>query len=240
MTLLATQSLVGGYGAVQILQGISITIDPGRIVSLVGANGAGKSTLLRTLAGLLPVRSGHIGWHGEDITHRSVAGRVELGITLVPEGRLVFPTMTVEENLRLGAISPHARSGARERIESMWRLFPRLAERRRQAGASLSGGEQQMLAIARGLMAMPTLLLLDEPTLGLAPQMTALIFETIAKLNQDGLTILVAEQDLSRILALSHHAYVVENGKIAFEGSGASLLGDARVKSAYLGGYLGR
>lgn len=235
MTILTVQSLVGGYGAVQILQDISMTVAAGQIVALVGANGAGKSTLLRTIAGLLPIRSGRIEWRGEDITDHSAADRVELGITLVPEGRLVFPTMTVEENLRLGAISPHARSGARERIESMWRLFPRLAERRRQAGASLSGGEQQMLAIARGLMAVPTLLLLDEPTLGLAPQMAALIFETIEKLNHEGLTILLAEQDLSRALALSHHAHVVENGKIALEGSGASLLGDARVKAAYLG-----
>ena len=232
---LSAHDLEGGYGAVQILHRLSLTVAQGSITTLVGANGAGKTTLMRVLAGLLPVRGGTIRFAGRDITATTTAARVDAGLTLVPEGRLVFPTLTVEENLRLGAISPHARAGARPRLQEMWSLFPRLIERRNQSAGSLSGGEQQMLAIARGLMAQPTVLLLDEPTLGLAPTMANLIFQTIDTLRAQGLTILLAEQDLRRALSVADHAYVIENGRVALEGSGRSLIDDPRVRSAYLG-----
>lgn len=235
MTILSAHELVGGYGAVQILQRLSIEAAPGSVTTLAGANGAGKTTLMRVLAGLLPVRSGTIRFAGNDITTASTAARVDAGLTLVPEGRLVFPTLTVEENLRLGGISPHARDQARARLQQMWALFPRLVERRAQAAGSLSGGEQQMLAIARGLMAQPKLLLLDEPTLGLAPTMAQLIFETIAKLRAQGLTIVLAEQDLRRALAIADHAYVIENGRVVLEGKGPDLMNHPRVRTAYLG-----
>ncbi len=235
MTILSARELVGGYGAVRILQRLSIDVAQGSVTTLAGANGAGKTTLMRVLAGLLPVRAGTIRFGERDITHTSTATRVEAGLTLVPEGRLVFPTLTVEENLRLGAISPRARSKARSRLDEMWTLFPRLVERRSQAAASLSGGEQQMLAIARGLMAQPSVLLLDEPTLGLAPTMVNLIFETIDKLRAQGLTIVLAEQDLRRALGVADHAYVIENGRVVLEGRGPDLINDPRVRSAYLG-----
>jgi len=235
VNLLEVESVVGGYGAVEILHGVSIRAHTGQVTTLVGANGAGKTTLMRTLAGVLPARSGVVRFEGRDVTKADTAVRVALGLALVPEGRLVFPTLTVEENLRLGAITPRARSGARARMERMWTLFPRLAERRTQAAGSLSGGEQQMLAIARGLMSEPRMLLLDEPTLGLAPAMAALVFETIRKLRSGGMTILLAEQDLHRALAVADAAYVIENGRVVLDGTGAALLADPRVREAYLG-----
>jgi branched-chain amino acid transport system ATP-binding protein len=234
--LLEVEALRAGYGAVTILHGLSLTVLQGSVTVLVGANGAGKTTLMRTLAGVLPVQSGRLRLRGSEIAATDAAVRVEAGLTLVPEGRLVFPTLSVAENLRLGAIAPRTRPAARARLEEMWRLFPRLLERRDQAAGSLSGGEQQMLAIARGLMAAPTLLLLDEPTLGLSPAMARQIFETIASLRDRGLTILLAEQDLHRALRIADTAFVIENGVVALQGSGASLLADERVRAAYLGG----
>jgi len=233
--MLAVADIRAGYGAVGILHGISFDAPKGRITALVGANGAGKTTLLRAVAGLLPLTSGTIALEGRHIGAEPANRRVEAGIALVPEGRLVFPAMSVAENLRLGAIARRARPGMRERLAAMHELFPRLLERGSQAAGSLSGGEQQMLAIARGLMARPSLLLLDEPTLGLAPAMARLIFRTLERLREDGLTIVLAEQDVRSAFALADSAYVVENGRIALSGRCEDLLGDARVKSAYLG-----
>lgn len=233
--LLELRGIESGYGNVRVLHGVDLAVVRGSVSALVGANGAGKTTLMRTVAGLQPVVSGTLRLDGRDIGGDSASARVEAGIALVPEGRMLFPTFSVEENLRLGAISPRARSGAAERLESLYELFPRLRERHRQSAASLSGGEQQMLALARGLMARPDLLLLDEPTLGLAPIMSKQIFVIIERLRQDGLTILIAEQNVQRALELADVAYVVENGRVTLSGRGAEMLDDPRVRSAYLG-----
>lgn len=233
--LLELRGIESGYGNVRVLHGVDLAVVRGSVSALVGANGAGKTTLMRTVAGLQPVVSGTLRLDGRDIGGDSASARVEAGIALVPEGRMLFPTFSVEENLRLGAISPRARSGAAERLETLYELFPRLRERHRQSAASLSGGEQQMLALARGLMARPDLLLLDEPTLGLAPIMSKQIFVIIERLRQDGLTILIAEQNVQRALELADVAYVVENGRVTLSGRGAEMLDDPRVRSAYLG-----
>jgi len=233
--LLAADSVVAGYGDVLVVHGVAIGAEEGRITALIGANGAGKTTLMRAIAGVLPLAAGALTFAGRAIDRLRAHGRVEAGLVLVPEGRLIFPYMTVEENLRIGAINRRARPLLAEGLDEIYALFPRLAERRRQLGGTLSGGEQQMLALGRGLMAKPRLLLLDEPTLGLAPIMTRLIFETLARLRAAGLTILLAEQDVAQTLAIADRAYVLENGRIALEGSGAALLDDPRVKAAYLG-----
>ena len=233
--LLELREIEAGYGSVRILHGVSFTVERGTVTALIGGNGAGKTTIMRMLAGLLPVAGGALRFAGRDIAAATESARVAAGIVLVPEGRLVFPTLSVEENLRLGAISLRARAGAPERLEQMFEQFPRLQERRRLAAASLSGGEQQMLAIARGLMARPELLLLDEPTLGLAPVMCDQVFATVERLRRSGLTILLAEQDARRALELADLAYVVENGRITLSGSGTALLGDPTVRGAYLG-----
>ena len=235
MTLLELRELTGGYGDMRILHGISLSIERGKATALVGANGAGKTTLMRTIAGLLPASGGVIRFNQRDIGATSAAARVQAGIALVPEGRLVFPTFSVEENLRLGAIAPRARPGWRARKEEMFGIFPRLAERSRQSAGSLSGGEQQMLAIARGLMALPEVLLLDEPTLGLAPVMVHAIFRTLERLRQAGLTLLIAEQDVRRTLEFADVACVIENGRIGAHGSAATLREDERVRDAFLG-----
>jgi branched-chain amino acid transport system ATP-binding protein len=190
---------------------------------------------MRAIAGSLPLRAGSILFGGEDVGRMRPSVRVDRGLVLVPEGRMIFPRLTVEENLRLGAIAPHARHGQAARMERIYALFPRLAERRRQHGGTLSGGEQQMLALGRGLMAAPRLLLLDEPTLGIAPILADFIFETVGALRREGMTILIAEQDIARTLQLADRGYVIENGRIALEGSAAALLGDPRVREAYLG-----
>jgi branched-chain amino acid transport system ATP-binding protein len=234
-TLLAADSVVAGYGEVIVVHGVAIGAEEGRITALIGANGAGKTTLMRAIAGVLPLAAGALTFAGRAIDRLRAHGRVEAGLVLVPEGRLIFPHMTVEENLRIGAINRRARPVLAEGLDEVYALFPRLAERRRQLGGTLSGGEQQMLALGRGLMARPRLLMLDEPTLGLAPIMARLIFETLARLRAAGLTILLAEQDVAQTLALADRAYVLENGRIALEGSGRALLDDPRVKAAYLG-----
>jgi branched-chain amino acid transport system ATP-binding protein len=235
MSMLDVKEIHAGYGAVSILHGFSFEAPKGKITALVGANGAGKTTLLRTVAGLLPLTSGSIALDGMDIGAEPTNRRVNSGIALVPEGRLMFPTMTVLENLRLGAISPRARAGMPQRLAAMLELFPRLKERAGQAAGSLSGGEQQMVAMARALMARPTLLLCDEPTLGLAPIMSGYIFKAMERLREDGLTIVLAEQDVRSALGIADYAYVVENGRVALSGKSQDLLNDARVKSAYLG-----
>jgi branched-chain amino acid transport system ATP-binding protein len=233
--LLEVEGIVAGYGDIVAAHGVSFAAAAGEITALVGANGAGKTTTMRTLAGVLPLRSGALRFAERDIGTLRAHARVEAGIVLVPEGRLIFPHMSVAENLRIGAINPRARPDAAGTAEEIYALFPRLAERRNQLGGTLSGGEQQMLALGRGLMARPKLLLLDEPTLGLAPIVVRLIFETIARLRETGLTIVLAEQDVGQTLAIADRAYVIENGRIAFDGRGTALLGDPRVKASYLG-----
>lgn len=227
--------LVSGYGAVIAVHGADLTVDRGRIAAVIGSNGAGKSTTLRAISGLLPVYRGSIRFEGEEVGGLPTDQRVDRGIVMVPEGRLIFPQMSVEENLRIGAFAPRGRRHRTTTLGMVYDLFPRLAERRGQAGGTLSGGEQQMLALGRGLMARPTLLLLDEPTLGLAPLMAETIFEAIETLVSEGITVLIAEQDVGRTLVLSDLAYVIENGSIVKSGSGRDLLGDPDVKKAYLG-----
>jgi branched-chain amino acid transport system ATP-binding protein len=233
--LLELRDVTGGYGDVRIIQGVSLAVAEGSVTALVGGNGAGKTTLMLMLAGLIDVSCGSLQFARDDVTRWASHRRVDSGIVLVPEGRWVFPNLSVENNLRLGAITPRARASWRGRMEEVFALFPRLHERRRQLAGFLSGGEQQMLAIGRGLMARPKLLLLDEPTLGLAPIMAAHIFSTIRRLNQDGLSIFVAEQDVRHALDTAHTAYVIENGRIVMTGAGGELANDPRVRQAYLG-----
>ena len=233
--ILSLKEVVGGYGEVQIIHGVSLNVREGSVTALLGANGAGKTTIMLMLAGVLPVTQGEVLFDGKSMGAQRGHQRVNAGMVLVPEGRRVFPNLSVEENLRLGGIVPAARPTWKQRIEEMYELFPRLRERRSQAAGTLSGGEQQMLAIARGLMARPKLLLLDEPTLGLAPIMAQLVFDTIRSLNKNGLSILIAEQDTRNTLNLADEAYVVENGRITLHGSSDNLKNDPRVKEAYLG-----
>ncbi|MXW90745.1 MAG: ABC transporter ATP-binding protein [Rhodospirillaceae bacterium] len=233
--MLEVGGLAGGYGRLQVLHGVDLAVPAGRITALVGGNGAGKTTTMAMLAGLLAPSAGTIRYRGDAVEGWSAAQRVAAGLVLVPEGRLVFPDMTVEENLRLGAINRQARSHAAEELEGVYAQFPRLAERRRQAAGTLSGGEQQMLALGRGLMSRPRLLLLDEPSLGLAPVMVDLIFDAIGDLAGAGMTILLSEQNVGLSLELAERAYVLENGAVALSGSGRDLLGNAGVQRAYLG-----
>lgn len=233
--LLDVQGLVSGYGAVVAVHGIDLTASEGAVTAIVGSNGAGKSTTLRAISGLLPARAGTIRFDGEDVTHLSTDQRVDRGIVMVPEGRLIFSQMSVEENLRIGAFAPRGRSRRTETLATVYALFPRLAERRGQMGGTLSGGEQQMLALGRGLMARPKVLLLDEPTLGLAPLMAVQIFEAIATLVADGVTILLSEQNVGMSLEISRSAFVLENGRVALSGPGADLLDSEDIKRAYLG-----
>ncbi len=233
--LLEVGGLAGGYGPLRVLHGVDFAVPAGRIAALVGGNGAGKTTTMAMLAGLLAPSAGTIRYKGEAVDSWSPAQRVAAGLVLVPEGRLVFPDMTVEENLRLGAIGRQARPHTAEGLETVYGRFPRLAERRRQAAGTLSGGEQQMLALGRGLMSRPHLLLLDEPSLGLAPVMVDLIFDAIGDLAGAGMTILLSEQNVGLSLELAERAYVLENGAIALSGSGRDLLGNAEVQRAYLG-----
>ncbi len=227
--------LACGYGAMMAVHGIDLAVRRGEITALLGSNGAGKSTTLRALSGLIPSNRGTIRLDGQDITGLRADRRGERGIVMVPEGRLIFPQMTVEENLRIGAFAPRARRATAETLDRVYGRFPRLAERRRQLGGTLSGGEQQMLALGRGLMAKPEVLLLDEPSLGLAPIMVDTLFDAVETLKDEGLTILIAEQDIGRTLALASTAFVIENGHIAISGTGADLLADPAIKVAYLG-----
>jgi len=233
--VLEARALTGGYGAVEVLRGLNLSVRGGAITALVGGNGAGKTTTMRVLSGLLGETTGDVLYQGRSIADWGSAKRVNAGIALVPEGRLIFPDMSVEENLKLGAYAPRARKQWAESLTEVYTLFPRLSERRRQAGSTLSGGEQQMLALGRGLMSRPSILLLDEPSLGLAPQMVDLIFRSIISLSAAGMTILLSEQNVGRALEISQHAYVLENGHLVLEGAGADLLASEEVRRAYLG-----
>ncbi len=223
------------YGRIQALHGISLTVNEGEVVALIGANGAGKTTTMRAISGLRPVAAGRIRFAGEDITKLRADLRVVRGISLSPEGRGVFPGMTVVENLEMGAYTRRDRAGIASDMENVFELFPRLLERRKQAGGTLSGGEQQMLAVGRALMSRPKLLLLDEPSMGLAPMMIQAIFNIIVEINKQGTTILLVEQNAQQALARAHRAYVLETGRIVKSGTGAELLHDPSVKEAYLG-----
>ena len=222
------------YGKVEALKGVSITVDQGEIVTLIGANGAGKTTTLKTISGLRPVSSGAVTFKGRDITRMPGHQRVELGLCQAPEGRGIFPGMSVVENLEMGA---YARRGdTRADFERVFQLFPRLAERRKQPGGTLSGGEQQMLAIGRALMARPQVLLLDEPSMGLAPILVSQIFGIISEINSQGTTVLVVEQNAVQALSLAHRAYVLETGRVVRAADARTLLNDESVRAAYLGG----
>ena len=223
------------YGQIRAVQGISITVNEGEMVCLIGANGAGKSTTLMTVSGIYAPAQGSIHFDGADITKISAEDRVVLGISQVPEGRLIFPDLSVLENLELGAYSRNDKQGIRADLDRIFQSFPVLQERRRQRGGSLSGGEQQMLAIGRALMSQPRLLLLDEPSLGLAPLIVKQIFEIIQQINNDGTTIFLVEQNAQLALQTTDRGYVMETGEISMEGASADLLADERVRQAYLG-----
>ncbi|MBQ1045190.1 ABC transporter ATP-binding protein [Micromonospora sp. C72] len=223
------------YGRIQALHGISLTVDEGEIVALIGPNGAGKSTTMRAISGIRPVASGTIKFAGEDITKLRADLRVRRGLCQAPEGRGIFPGMSVLENLDMGAYTRRDKAGIAQDLARVLDLFPRLAERRKQAGGTLSGGEQQMLAVGRALMSRPKLLLLDEPSMGLAPMLIQQIFTIITEINQQGTTILLVEQNAQQALARAHRAYVLETGRIVKSGSGTDLLHDPSVKEAYLG-----
>jgi branched-chain amino acid transport system ATP-binding protein len=223
------------YGDAQALDGVSLSAAEGELVAIVGANGAGKSSLIRTIAGIETPRAGRIRFRGVDITGQPSHRVCNLGIGQVAEGRQVFPTLTVEENLEMGALLPRARGRMKETLAEVFALFPRLADRRRQAAGTMSGGEQQMLAIARCLMGRPDLIMLDEPSLGLAPALVQELFETIRALSKKGLSILLVEQNVAHSLKLAGRGYVLENGRIALTGTGQQLLNDEGVRHAYLG-----
>jgi branched-chain amino acid transport system ATP-binding protein len=234
--LLEIDSIHVHYGKIEALKGVSVEVDEGEIVTLIGGNGAGKTTTIKTVSGLRPLSSGHVRFKGDDISRVPAHRRVELGISQAPEGRGIFPGMTVLENLDMGAYSRRDRGSLADDLDRVLTLFPRLAERRNQSGGTLSGGEQQMLAIGRALMAQPTLLLLDEPSMGLAPRLVHQIFDIIAEINQQGTTILLVEQNASQALQRAHRAYLLETGRIVRGASAAELLADDAVRSAYLGG----
>jgi branched-chain amino acid transport system ATP-binding protein len=221
------------YGSIEALHGVSFNVEQGEIVTLLGANGAGKSTTLRMISGLHPPSSGSITYEGRDLTKIKAHELVDMGISHVPEGRHVFPTMTVEENLEMGAFRRKGPLG--DDMEAIYEQFPILKDRRKQLGANLSGGEQQMLAIGRALMSKPQLLLLDEPSMGLAPMIVETIFSIIAQIRDSGTTVFVVEQNATQALRLADRGYVMENGRIVFGGKAADLLHDERVRAVYLG-----
>lgn len=234
-TLLRLDGIQVGYGDMTAVHEASLEVREGETVALIGGNGAGKTTTLRAVSGLLPLRSGSIEFAGERLDGLGPADVVARGIAHVPEGRQLFPTMTVRENLELGARSAEARRRRAETLAWVFDLFPRLSERQRQVAGTLSGGEQQMCAIGRGLMAKPRLLMLDEPSLGLAPVVVRTIFDDLERINRGGLTILLVEQNVLRALQLCHRGYVLENGRIALEGAREALLASPQIKQAYLG-----
>jgi len=233
--LLRVEKLDVFYGDVQALDAVSLDIDEGAIVAIVGANGAGKTTLIRALAGMQPQARGRVTFRGADISGWPSHKVCDLGLGQVAEGRQVFPALSVAENLDVGAMLPRARARRASNRERVFAMFPRLAERARQPAGTLSGGEQQMLAIGRCLMGAPSLIMFDEPSLGLAPNIARNVLDTIRELNREGITCLVVEQNVALSLKLASRAYVLENGRVTLSGSGSALLADDRVRSAYLG-----
>jgi branched-chain amino acid transport system ATP-binding protein len=233
--VLKLDGVVAGYDDVTCVHGVSLEVRRGEIVTLIGANGAGKSTTLKTVSGLLAPRAGIIEFDGQPIAGRSPDAIVALGLVQVPEGRRVFPELSVEENLRVGAYLVANRAKVRDMLADVYARFPRLAERRRQLAGTLSGGEQQMLAFGRAMMAQPKLLMLDEPSLGLAPRMVDEVMRSIRMFRESGVTIFLVEQNANLALRLADRAYVMETGQITMSGSGAQLLADARVRASYLG-----
>ncbi len=233
--MLKIENLHVAYGGIQALRGISLEVPDGKIVTLIGANGAGKSTTLRTITGLVKAQSGSIQWNGEELLGRSIDRIISSGIAMSPEGRRVFPDMTVLENLKIGAYLRKDRGEIEKDIKWVYELFPRLEERSWQLAGTLSGGEQQMLAVGRALMSRPKLMMLDEPSLGLAPLVVQDIFSIIGEINRQSVTILLIEQNANMALKIADLAYVLETGNITLSGTGAELLADEKVKEAYLG-----
>ena len=237
MTMLEVKNIDVYYGNIQALKGVSVTVNEGEIVSLIGANGAGKSTLLKTLSGLLKPKSGGITFLGNSIAGKAAQGIVKSGISHVPEGRRVFANLTVEENLELGAFLRKDKKAIAEDMKKVYDTFPRLLERRKQMSGTLSGGEQQMLAMGRAIMAKPKLLLLDEPSMGLAPLMVKTIFGVIKDINAQGTTVLLVEQNAHMALSIAHRGYVIETGKVVLSGSAQELQSSEEIRKAYLGGH---
>jgi branched-chain amino acid transport system ATP-binding protein len=235
MAILEITGVDSGYGEVQILWDMAISLEEGRLTSLVGANGVGKTTLLRTVMGSIKPWKGSIKYRGEEIGHMPAYRKPELGLVLVPEGRQLFTDMTVEENLERGATNRRARAHVARNLERVYELFPRLAERNRQEAGTLSGGEQQMLAVARGIMAEPTILMFDELSLGLAPVLVLNLFQTLKQLKEEGLTMLLVEQNVHMALSVSDYAYVVSEGRVTLEGPAGQIAKDESVQKAYLG-----
>jgi len=233
--MLELEGLAAGYGDLLAVRSVSLEVREGECVALIGANGAGKTTTLRAICGLIPIRDGRVVFRGELLNGLSTRRVVERGLAHVPEGRQIFPSLTVRENLEMGARTPAARAARNASFDAVFGLFPRLRERERQLAGTLSGGEQQMLAIGRGLMARPRLLLLDEPSLGLAPLMVRAIFEIVETVNRQGTTILLVEQNVLRALQLCHRGYVLENGEVTLTGGREELLGSGYIRQAYLG-----
>jgi branched-chain amino acid transport system ATP-binding protein len=235
MSLLSVNGLKVHYGGIQALSGISFQVEKGQIVSLIGANGAGKSTTLRAITSLVPMAGGRIEYEGEDITSLDTQLMIQRGIVLVPEGRRVFPNLSTLENLKVGAYTRKDAAGIAGDIEKVYTLFPRLKERHWQLAGTLSGGEQQMLAVGRALMARPKLLMMDEPSLGLAPLVVRDIFQTVLKLHGEGITILLVEQNANAALKIADQGYVLETGRVTITGTGKELLENPKVREAYLG-----
>ncbi len=233
--MLEVEGLEASYGPFLVLSGVTLTVRPGEIVALLGPNGSGKTTLIRCIAGLLRPRAGTIRWEGRPLGEAPAHTVVERGVAVVPEGRRLFGPMSVEENLVLGAFAPRARPGEAARLEGVYAIFPVLRERRRQLVRALSGGQQQMVAIGRALMADPRLLVLDEPSLGLAPRIVESIFAVLGAINRDGVSILLVEQNVHAALTLAHRGYILESGRVAAEGQGSALMNDPHVRRAYLG-----
>jgi len=235
MAILEVRDVTSGYGEVQILWGASLALEPGQLTTLVGSNGAGKTTLLRTVMGLLRPWSGQILFDGQDISRLPAHAKAEMGLVLVPEGRQLFTDMTVQENLEMGATPRRARPHMQRNLERVYALFPRLKERARQKAGTLSGGEQQMLAVARGIMAEPVVLMVDELSLGLAPVLALTLFKALRTLRREGLTILLVEQNVSMALRVSDYAYVLSEGRVTLHGPASEVANDEGVRKAYLG-----
>jgi branched-chain amino acid transport system ATP-binding protein len=235
ISLLEIRDLEAAYGDIRALSGVTLSIRSGEFVALLGPNGAGKSTLLKSIAGLLRPRAGTISWEGQDLGRVAAHSIVERGLALVPEGRRLFGDMTVQENLDLGAFTPRARSARNANLERVYALFPILRERHRQVVRALSGGQQQMVAVGRALMTNPKILMLDEPSLGIAPRLARAILDVLVEINRAGVTVFLVEQNVRAALTLAQRAYVLESGRIVAEGRGADLLRDPHVRQAYLG-----